>query len=57
MPLSEVVVIEIGHSVAAPYAGQILGDLGAEVIKVEKQAIRALSTTRSACGIKASSTP
>jgi crotonobetainyl-CoA:carnitine CoA-transferase CaiB-like acyl-CoA transferase len=36
MPLSGVVVIEIGHSVAAPYAGQILGDLGAEVIKVEK---------------------
>jgi crotonobetainyl-CoA:carnitine CoA-transferase CaiB-like acyl-CoA transferase len=30
------VVIEFGHSVAAPYAGQILGDLGAEVIKVEK---------------------
>lgn len=36
MPLSGVVVVEIGHSVAAPYAGQILGDLGAEVIKVEK---------------------
>jgi crotonobetainyl-CoA:carnitine CoA-transferase CaiB-like acyl-CoA transferase len=30
------VVIEFGHSVAAPYAGQILGDLGAEVIKIEK---------------------
>lgn len=29
-------VIELGHSVAAPFAGQILGDLGAEVIKVEK---------------------
>lgn len=29
-------MIELGHSVAAPYAGQILGDLGAEVIKIEK---------------------
>ncbi len=30
------VVIELGHSVAAPFAGQILGELGAEVIKIEK---------------------
>ncbi|MRD49602.1 CoA transferase [Caenimonas koreensis DSM 17982] len=36
LPLSGMVVIEFGHSVAAPFAGQILGDLGAEVIKVEK---------------------
>jgi crotonobetainyl-CoA:carnitine CoA-transferase CaiB-like acyl-CoA transferase len=34
-PLAGLVVIEIGHSVAAPYAGMILGELGAEVIKVE----------------------
>jgi crotonobetainyl-CoA:carnitine CoA-transferase CaiB-like acyl-CoA transferase len=34
-PLSGLVVLEIGHSVAAPYAGMILGELGAEVIKVE----------------------
>jgi crotonobetainyl-CoA:carnitine CoA-transferase CaiB-like acyl-CoA transferase len=34
-PLSGITVIEIGHSVAAPYAGMILGELGAEVIKVE----------------------
>src|SRR5205807_9921350 len=34
-PLSGTVVIEIGHSIAAPYAGMILGELGAEVIKVE----------------------
>ena len=34
-PLSGTVVIEIGHSVAAPYAGMILGELGAEIIKVE----------------------
>jgi crotonobetainyl-CoA:carnitine CoA-transferase CaiB-like acyl-CoA transferase len=30
------VVIELGHSVAAPFAGHILSELGAEVIKVEK---------------------
>ena len=29
-------VIELGTSVAAPMAGQILGDLGAEVVKVER---------------------
>ena len=34
-PLSGLVVIEIGHSIAAPYAGMILGELGAEVIKIE----------------------
>jgi len=36
LPLEGVTVIELGHSVAAPYAGEILGDLGADVIKVEK---------------------
>jgi crotonobetainyl-CoA:carnitine CoA-transferase CaiB-like acyl-CoA transferase len=34
-PLSGLFVVEIGHSIAAPYAGMILGELGAEVIKVE----------------------
>ncbi len=34
-PLSGLVVVEIGHSIAAPYAAMILGELGAEVIKVE----------------------
>jgi len=35
-PLSGVLVVELGHSVAGPCAGQILGDLGAEVVKIEK---------------------
>jgi crotonobetainyl-CoA:carnitine CoA-transferase CaiB-like acyl-CoA transferase len=34
-PLEGVTIIELGHSVAAPYAGMILADLGARVIKVE----------------------
>jgi crotonobetainyl-CoA:carnitine CoA-transferase CaiB-like acyl-CoA transferase len=34
-PLSGLVAIEIGQSIAAPYAGMILGELGAQVIKVE----------------------
>ncbi|MSP04825.1 MAG: CoA transferase [Acetobacteraceae bacterium] len=34
-PLTGVMVVEIGHSVAAPYAGLILAELGADVVKVE----------------------
>jgi crotonobetainyl-CoA:carnitine CoA-transferase CaiB-like acyl-CoA transferase len=34
-PLSGTTIVEIGHSVAAPYAGMILGELGATVIKIE----------------------
>jgi crotonobetainyl-CoA:carnitine CoA-transferase CaiB-like acyl-CoA transferase len=35
-PLAGVKVVEIGQVFAGPYAGAILADLGAEVIKVEK---------------------
>lgn len=35
LPLAGITVVELGHSVAAPFAGQVLGDLGARVIKVE----------------------
>jgi len=34
-PLAGLTVVEICHSVAGPYGGRILSDLGAEVIKVE----------------------
>ncbi|MHB1122533.1 MAG: CaiB/BaiF CoA transferase family protein [Ramlibacter sp.] len=36
-PFADLVVVELGHSVSAPFAGQIFGDLGAEVIKIEKR--------------------
>lgn len=35
-PFQGLVVVELGHSVAAPFAGLILAELGAQVIKVEK---------------------
>jgi crotonobetainyl-CoA:carnitine CoA-transferase CaiB-like acyl-CoA transferase len=34
-PLAGITIVELGHSVAAPYAGLILADLGARVIKIE----------------------
>jgi crotonobetainyl-CoA:carnitine CoA-transferase CaiB-like acyl-CoA transferase len=37
-PLAGITVVEFGHSVAAPYAGLILADLGARVIKIENPA-------------------
>lgn len=36
LPLSGIRVVEIGHSVAAPYGALILAELGAEVVKVER---------------------
>jgi crotonobetainyl-CoA:carnitine CoA-transferase CaiB-like acyl-CoA transferase len=36
LPLAGIVVVELGHSVAAPCAGLVLGDLGADVVKIEK---------------------
>jgi crotonobetainyl-CoA:carnitine CoA-transferase CaiB-like acyl-CoA transferase len=34
-PLAGTTIVEIGHSVAAPFAGVVLAQLGAEVIKIE----------------------
>lgn len=35
-PLNGIRIIEFGHYIAAPFCGQILADLGAEVIKLER---------------------
>ena len=34
-PLAGIRVIEVGQLIAGPFVGQLLGDFGAEVIKVE----------------------
>jgi crotonobetainyl-CoA:carnitine CoA-transferase CaiB-like acyl-CoA transferase len=34
-PLAGMKVLEIGHSIAAPYAGMVLAELGADVVKLE----------------------
>lgn len=39
LPLAGYKIIEMGHSVAAPYAGLVLAEMGAEVIKVERPGV------------------
>ena len=35
LPLTGMFAVEIGHSLAGPFCGMILADLGASVLKVE----------------------
>ena len=39
LPLEGIRVIELGHSIAAPYGALVLAELGAEVIKVERPGV------------------
>lgn len=39
LPLTGVTVVELGHSVAAPFAGSIFAQLGARVVKVEQPGV------------------
>ena len=36
LPLADLTVVELGNLIAVPYTGVILGDLGADVVKVER---------------------
>jgi crotonobetainyl-CoA:carnitine CoA-transferase CaiB-like acyl-CoA transferase len=37
-PLDGITILEIGHQLAGPFCGMLLGDLGADVIKIERPA-------------------
>lgn len=37
-PLAGIRVVEMGQLIAGPFCGQLLGDMGAEIIKIEPPA-------------------
>ena len=44
--IADLVVVELGNSVAAPFAGQIFADFGAKVVKIEKGAAPKANNTQ-----------
>jgi crotonobetainyl-CoA:carnitine CoA-transferase CaiB-like acyl-CoA transferase len=46
LPLAGITVIEAGSLIAASYCGQLLGDFGATVIKIEAPSTRAIDSLR-----------
>ena len=47
-PLAGIRVVEMGQLIAGPFCGQLLGDMGAEVVKIEPPAGNGRKRKRSA---------
>lgn len=54
--LSHIRVLDLGRFITAPLAGQLLGELGADVVKVEsRDAIDPFAPSRAGCTARTSS--